>query len=98
VQQVRLNQASVLAPDDGVISARTATVGAVVGAGTELFRMIRKGRLEWRAEVTSAELARVTRRHDGASHCRQRRATGRPRAHDRPHGGSADAQGAGLCR
>jgi HlyD family secretion protein len=32
----------VLAPDDGVISARTATVGAVVGAGTELFRLIRK--------------------------------------------------------
>ena len=61
VQQVRLNQASVLAPDDGIISARGATVGAVVGAGTELFRMIRKGRLEWRAEVTSAELARVTK-------------------------------------
>jgi multidrug efflux pump subunit AcrA (membrane-fusion protein) len=61
VQQVRLTQASVLAPDDGVISARMATVGAVVGAGTELFRMIRKGRLEWRAEVTSAELGRVTK-------------------------------------
>jgi HlyD family secretion protein len=43
-----------------VISARTATVGAVVGAGTELFRLIRKGRLEWRAEVTSAELGRIT--------------------------------------
>jgi RND family efflux transporter MFP subunit len=48
------------APDDGVISARTATVGAVVGNGTELFRLIRKGRLEWRAEVTSSELGRVT--------------------------------------
>jgi HlyD family secretion protein len=50
----------VLAPDDGIISARTATVGAVVGAGTELFRLIRKGRLEWRAEVTSAELGKLT--------------------------------------
>jgi RND family efflux transporter MFP subunit len=59
-QQVRLAQATVLAPDDGVISARTATVGAVVGSGTELFRLIRKGRLEWRAEVTSAELGRIT--------------------------------------
>ena len=48
-----------LAPDSGVISARTATVGAVVGSGTELFRMVRKGRLEWRAEVTQAELARI---------------------------------------
>ena len=34
-------------------------LGAVVGAGTELFRMVRKGRLEWRAEVTSTELRRI---------------------------------------
>ena len=59
-QQVRLGQAQVLAPDEGIISARSATVGAVVGAGTELFRLIRQGRLEWRAEVTSAELGRLT--------------------------------------
>ena len=59
VQQVRLAQTQVLASDNGVISARNATVGAVVGAGTELFRLIRQGRLEWRAEVTSAELGRL---------------------------------------
>jgi len=59
-QEVRLAQAAVHAPDDGVISARTATVGAVVNNGTELFRLIRKGRLEWRAEVTSAELGKIT--------------------------------------
>ena len=39
---------------------RTATVGAVTGNGTELFRLIRQGRLEWRAEVTSAELGRLS--------------------------------------
>jgi HlyD family secretion protein len=60
VQQARLGQTEVHAPDDGVISARTATVGAVVANGTELFRLIRKGRLEWRAEVTSAELGKVS--------------------------------------
>ncbi|MEY4651483.1 MAG: hypothetical protein RI884_64 [Pseudomonadota bacterium] len=59
VQQARLSQSQVLAPDDGIVSARQATVGAVVGNGTELFRLIRQGRLEWRAEVTSAELGRV---------------------------------------
>ena len=59
VQQLRLAQAQVLAPDDGVISARSATVGAVVGAGQELFRLIRQGRLEWRAEVASADLGRI---------------------------------------
>ncbi|WP_420224194.1 efflux RND transporter periplasmic adaptor subunit [Pigmentiphaga litoralis] len=58
-QQVRGRNTQVLAPDDGVISSRTATVGSVVGAGTELFKLIRQGRLEWRAEVTSAELGRI---------------------------------------
>ncbi len=58
-QQLRLKYTRVVAPDSGVISARTATVGSVVGVGTELFRMIRQGRLEWRAEVTAAELARI---------------------------------------
>ena len=58
-QQIRLAQTSVLAPDHGVISARVATVGAVVGAGQELFRMVRQSRLEWRAEVPASDLARV---------------------------------------
>ncbi len=58
-QKLRLKFTQLLAPDDGVISARTATVGAVVANGTELFRMIRKGRLEWRAEVMASELARI---------------------------------------
>jgi len=59
-QQVRVGQTQVLAPDDGIISARSATVGAVIGNGAELFRLIRQGRLEWRAEVTSTELGRIT--------------------------------------
>ena len=59
VQQLRLAQTQVLAPDSGVISARSATVGAVVSAGTELFRLIRQGRLEWRAEVVTGELAQI---------------------------------------
>jgi len=58
-QQLRLKYTKVVAPDGGVISARNATVGSVVGVGTELFRMIRQGRLEWRAEVTATELARI---------------------------------------
>jgi len=60
VQQLRLRHAQVLAPDSGIISARSATVGAVLPSGTELFRLIRQGRLEWRAEVTSAELGRLS--------------------------------------
>jgi RND family efflux transporter MFP subunit len=58
-QQLRLKHTQVLAPDAGVISARSATVGAVVPGGTELFRMIRQGRLEWRAEVPAADLRQL---------------------------------------
>lgn len=58
-RQVRQGQTQVVAPDDGVISSRTATVGAVVGSGAELFRLVRQARLEWRAEVMSDELARL---------------------------------------
>jgi RND family efflux transporter MFP subunit len=58
-QQLRLRYTQVTAPDSGVISARSATVGSVVGVGTELFKMIRQGRLEWRAEVTASELNRL---------------------------------------
>jgi RND family efflux transporter MFP subunit len=59
LQGVRLSQTEVKASDAGVISARNATVGSVVGAGTELFRLIRQGRLEWRAEVTAADVGRI---------------------------------------
>ena len=58
-QTLRLQNTQVISPDSGVISARNATVGAVPGNGMELFRLIRQGRLEWRAEVTSSELARL---------------------------------------
>jgi RND family efflux transporter MFP subunit len=56
-QSLRLKNTQVLAPDAGIISARSATVGAVVPSGTELFRLIRQGRLEWRAELTASDLA-----------------------------------------
>ena len=58
-ERLRLKQAQVTAPDDGVISARNATVGAVAAQGMELFKLVRKGRLEWRAEVPSSALLRI---------------------------------------
>jgi HlyD family secretion protein len=56
---LKWSKTSVLAPDDGVISARSATVGSLTQPGQELFRLIRGGRLEWRAEVPSADLVKV---------------------------------------
>ncbi|MDH4450533.1 MAG: efflux RND transporter periplasmic adaptor subunit [Rhodoferax sp.] len=58
-QLLRLKQTQLTAPDSGIISSRSASVGAVVGAGSEMFKLIRQGRLEWRGEVTSAELSRI---------------------------------------
>lgn len=56
---LKMDKTGVLAPDDGVISARSATVGSLTQPGQELFRLIRGGRLEWRAEVSSADLGRL---------------------------------------
>lgn len=62
MQALRLRYARVVAPDHGVISARTATVGAVATPGSsELFRLIRRGRLEWRAEVRGDALPHLER-------------------------------------
>lgn len=58
--ELRLAQTRIVAPDDGVISARTAVIGSFAGTGQELMRLIRRERLEWRAEVPAAELARLT--------------------------------------
>jgi RND family efflux transporter MFP subunit len=56
---VRVANTEVRAPDSGTISARVATIGQVVMGGQELFRMVRKNRLEWRGEVTASELPKV---------------------------------------
>lgn len=57
---LRLQQTRISAPDDGIISARAATVGAVVQSGQELFRLIRQGKLEWRAEVSAEDSSRLS--------------------------------------
>lgn len=58
---LRLQQARIVAPDDGVISSRSATVGAVAQSGQELFKLIRQGKLEWRAEVSAEESGRISK-------------------------------------
>lgn len=57
--QLRLAQTQVVSPDNGVISARPATVGSLAQTGQELFRLIRDHRLEWRAEVTTTDLYKL---------------------------------------
>ena len=58
-EQIKLQQTRIVAPDDGVISSRSATLGAVVSTGTEMFRLIRQDRVEWQAEVSAQYLNSV---------------------------------------
>lgn len=57
---LEIKYATVVAPDEGIIISRAAMLGQVSQLGTELFRMIRQGRLEWRAEIVASDLAKVS--------------------------------------
>ncbi|MGP0908779.1 efflux RND transporter periplasmic adaptor subunit [Serratia sp. CY81593] len=58
-QQLRLDQTTLRAPDDGIISARSATIGSVPMQSTEMFRLIRQGKFEWRAELSAQQLEQI---------------------------------------
>lgn len=64
--EVKIAQTRVVAPAGGIVARRTATVGAVVQPGAEMFRLIRDGQLEWLAELPGHSLARV--RAGGKAH------------------------------
>jgi RND family efflux transporter MFP subunit len=55
-EQIKLQQTRIVAPDDGIISSRSATLGAVVSSGTEMFKLVRQDRIEWQAEVPAQYL------------------------------------------
>lgn len=57
--RLRLAQTLITATDDGTLTSRQATLGAVVQTGDELFRLNRGDRLEWRAELPAAELTQI---------------------------------------
>ena len=57
--QTQLSQATIRAPVSGLIISRSVTRGQIVAAGTELFRVVRDGRLELDARVPETELGLV---------------------------------------
>jgi RND family efflux transporter MFP subunit len=57
--QTRLSQATLRAPVAGLIISRSVTRGQIVAAGTEMFRMVRDGRLELDAQVPETDLALI---------------------------------------
>ncbi len=57
--RLRLRYARVLSPDDGVITSRTVVVGQIAQAGSEMLRLLRNGRVEWRAEIPEGRIREV---------------------------------------
>ena len=57
--EVRIAHTRVVAPAAGVVSRRSASLGAVMQSGQELFRLIRDEEVEWLAELPDHALARV---------------------------------------
>jgi HlyD family secretion protein len=57
--ELRLRHTHVTAPDDGVISARSVNVGQVAQVGAEMLRLLRKGRVEWRAEIPESRMREI---------------------------------------
>ncbi len=58
-QRIALARTRIVAIDDGIVTARSASLGQVVTTGTELFQLMRQQRLEWRAEVTARQMAQL---------------------------------------
>jgi len=57
---IRLERTEIKAPSDGVVSRRTARIGAIAtAAGDPLFRLIRDGAIELEADVAETTLARI---------------------------------------
>lgn len=57
--RTRVGQATVRAPVAGLITLRNVVKGQIVGAGGELFRLVREGKLELNAEIPETQLAQV---------------------------------------
>ena len=57
--QTRLAQATIRAPVSGLVISRNVTRGQIVSPGTELFRIVRDGRLELDAQVPETDLGLV---------------------------------------
>lgn len=57
--ELRLRFTRVVAPDAGVILARNVTVGQLAQVGSEMLRLLRQNRVEWRGEVPESSLPQL---------------------------------------
>lgn len=57
--QFRVSQTQIIAPDEGTITTRLATLGHVVSPGDILFKLNRQDRMEWHGELPASELVHI---------------------------------------
>jgi RND family efflux transporter MFP subunit len=58
-QEIALKNMNIIAPEDGVISSRSAATGLVARSGDELFRIIIQNKIQWEGELTDKQLSMV---------------------------------------
>lgn len=56
---LKLRQTRIVAPDDGIVSSKSARLGAVVNVGEELYKLVRQGLIEWRPELDARQVAAI---------------------------------------
>jgi RND family efflux transporter MFP subunit len=57
--KLKLSQTRIVAIDDGVVTSKSGVLGSVVNTGTELYRLVRQGKVEWRPELDARQVASV---------------------------------------
>ena len=57
--ELRLRHTRIIAPANGVISARKVNIGQIAQVNEEMFRLLRDGRIEWHADIPEALLPRI---------------------------------------
>lgn len=56
---LKLRQTRIVAPDDGIVSSKSARLGAVVNVGEELYKLVRQSLIEWRPELDARQVATI---------------------------------------
>ena len=59
LSQIKLDDATLIAPDDGQILQRNINLGEVPQAGAALFTLLRQNKLQWLAHINAADLPRI---------------------------------------
>ena len=97
--EVRLSRTEIKAPVAGIVSRKTARIGATASSvGDPLFRIIKDGEIELEGEVPETQVTRLAQGRAGADRHRRQPDARRPGAPRLPRGRPGDAARQGAHR